>query len=124
MREIKFRVWSIQKKEGKMLFLCPGDTSFSGTDLIETENWKVMQYTGLTDKNGKEIYEGDIVKWSDGDYKDPSNPRIGEVRFDPELCFFGFNVNGGYRFGLSNFIYKDTEKYIEVIGNIYENLNY
>jgi len=90
-------------------------------DRLPIEGTPLMQYTGLKDKNGKEIYEGDLVKWSDGEYKHPSNPRIAEVRFDPELSFFAFNVDSGHKFGYSNFMYSDTEKHLEIIGNIYEN---
>ena len=81
---------------------------------------RLMQYTGLKDKNGKKIFQGDIVTWSDGDYVSPSNPRIAEVRLDPELCFFAVNIGDGHKFGFSNFAYDDTENHLEVIGNIYE----
>jgi uncharacterized phage protein (TIGR01671 family) len=123
-REIKFRAWD--KKNKQMLGISEiGNLMFSygeNYDHITKYEAEIMQFTGLKDMKGAEIYEGDIVKWSDGDYKHPSNPRIAEVRFDPELSFFAFNVDrGGHKFGFSNFIYTDTERHLEIIGNIYEN---
>ena len=139
----RFRAWHV--KDGRMEYAAhlPGGEvnsivlDLDGDALLLEENriedtakvrsfWHedivIMQSTGLLDKHGKLIFEGDVVRWSDGDYKHPSNPRVAEVRFDPELCFFAFNVGeSGHKFGFSNFIYKDTEKHLEVIGNVHEN---
>ena len=117
MREIKFRCWNKENKE--MLDVeylhwddCTREFSIRTTmytDYFDIEDMILMQYVGLHDKDGKEIYEGDIVKANWFDKKEV----IGEIYFSMG-CFILTNSSVSDN---QLFIFKN----LEVIGNIYKN---
>lgn len=73
MREIKFRIWRVKEKK-----LYPPYSVYDTEDdgYIPSGDAVIMQYTGLKDKNGKEIYEGDILFRKDDDTKDGNGTLI------------------------------------------------
>jgi uncharacterized phage protein (TIGR01671 family) len=111
MREIKFRGWHTSAQ--KMLY-----EDRIGDVLCWKEQGQpleVMQYTGLKDKNGKEIYEGDIIRIGHP-YK--GRTYTGEIVYERYFFtakdfYFTHHDNPGDPF--------ESLAYIEVIGNIYEN---
>lgn len=113
MREIKFRAWD--KEEKVMCYDIPTFTD-DFTDMLnrtikyhQDNDLVLMQYTGLKDKNGKEIYEGDIIKYSMGNTMQ-SNPMV--VSFEEIFGLLGEYCNSYYATNKNSF---------EVIGNIYQN---
>lgn len=129
MREIKFRAWDKigQKMCDGGFYLYPNGKLIWRNDAEPTEDsYILMQYTGLCDKNGREIYEGDIVKQEFtvvGDLTDGqagfSGEDIGIARILPSkgVCII-FNNNKKY----NNKKYKNIRHYrSEIIGNIFEN---
>lgn len=118
MRAIKFRAWDKEYQEMKY----NAEQAYDGCgqlhaidcfgQLLEEENYKVMQYTGLKDKNGKEIYEGDIVNYS--------HPRTNEIIRTVTFKHGAFGIEGIYE--KTHIIFGNIlDSHIEVIGNIYEN---
>ena len=103
-REIKFRAW-----DG--LRMTTSGIQFSSTDgkLTMVKNMPLMQYTGLKDRNGVEIYEGDIV-YAGGDKK-----NIAEVYYSTKQSMGAFLLKNSWT---EDMIW--TTKEIKVIGNIYE----
>jgi len=101
-RIIKFRAWSEIYKEMSTTF--GSDENIN--DFFAKTNLTIMQFTGLTDKNGKEIFEADIIRDSLG--------NIATVEWEQEGRFLGFTV------GKRVIIYINREPQVEIIGNIYQ----
>lgn len=130
IREIKFRAWN-----GKEMFNvdvlamspctwdCP-DYGKRGASLAYQPHIKVMQYTGLNDKNGKGIYEGDVINLycdcDPGDYAYCTHPpSVHKVVWNEEESGYDLvQISKGK-------VFEDFSSYMEesweVIGNIYEN---
>lgn len=125
MRIIKFRVWDLENKTWEnpsILEVWNDSGKLEPFKYIKTgklnplyspiENYIIQQFTGVYDKNQKEIYEGDIIKWID-----PSTIHENVlVTYD--------EVSAGFKLNLSwnkcSFSHISRER-IEILGNIYEN---
>jgi len=119
MREIKFRAWNpTEKKMWQNIGVCDSliilETNNMGLKYMKNqEDATSMQFTCLLDKNGKEIYEGDIVDCSTKFLK-----HILEVYWDKRGYQYRLRVNGEMQYDKTYMI--DIAKFGEVIGNIYE----
>lgn len=109
MREIKFKCWDKKNKQ----WLTPWPFNLFGEFMIiqglplkRLDDLEVVQYTGLKDKNGKEIFEGDIVTFR----------RNGKVIYDAP----NWIIKSKDRQGIE-FTHPLSVVPIEIIGNIYEN---
>ena len=117
MREIKFRAWHKEKRCWLDSVHVYGDGSWSGSlieprgeiDGYDERECELIQYTGLLDKNGIEIYEGDIIKRVDDSLRLVKWSQFGFQLFSTNLPDRYWN--------------SDAEDWhmSEVIGNIYEN---
>ena len=132
-REIKFRAWNnnamcyvekILDFKGNMhLILDNPDIDFFGNHYGANTDWaELMQYTGLKDKNDKEIYEDDIVIISTYSYLEPIIDTTCIVEYNERYCIYEFVEldDTSIRYSMSDIIDSFTYE-LEIIGNIYEN---
>lgn len=139
-REIKFRIWLKEKKlmiqdvhvcpEYRWLVMSDNDALEEICGRVSEKELIWMQYTNLKDKNGVEIYEGDIIKYYHKTFFKKKDEEVFD--FKNEKCYVAWDIKGAC-FILNKRKDKVTNKtYInildmsesdnmEVIGNIYEN---
>ena len=121
-REIKFRAWipiGEWDEDGAQAYEMCYDLAFEEYEPINDLLNKVenlMQYTGLKDKNGTEIYEGDVVTCGMYFGDDEWEPHNAEVRWDTVFASFV-----AWMPTISDDQMMDNNQIMEVIGNIYEN---
>jgi uncharacterized phage protein (TIGR01671 family) len=131
MREIKFRQWDSVHKRYQFDIGVTGPGSWCGPSYVTWEKYPLEQFTGLHDKNGKEIYEGDIVLmlYTDWPSKTGDDKRTldeyldsishkGIVKYTNEYGWAGFCVE--FESGENGCIGCGAHGRITVIGNIHE----
>nr|DAT33625.1 MAG TPA: YopX protein [Caudoviricetes sp.] len=142
----KFRAWDKETQtmldvsliDFKKSVLVGEHWEFGETNFINFDDVILMQSTGLKDKNGKEIFEGDILKFNDEwddycyeGYVDGSTEGINFVEIERETTCFTF---GKFQTSDSSLLYFMKDEYLsfedlitdkdfefEIVGNIYEN---
>ncbi len=131
MKTIKFRAWDKKNKtmlyqnDNAWMFMPSGNfykMEQAGTDMKLQAELTPMQFTGLLDKNGKEIYEGDIVTFHAFTFNGSETEYEGKgiIKYRPDgLCFVIEEKND------FDWMVRDTSQFgeacFEIIGNIYEN---
>lgn len=143
-REIKFRAWDIEKKkllqekdfepkgindipENEIVFSSNRTwlMSIDEDDCMSEKKAIIEQFTGLRDRNGKEIYEGDIIKFAkvelpDGEGGYVSDEIIRQIEWGE--CIDGMYCESFYiGFDFPSIVAKYGNLDCEVIGNIHEN---
>ena len=123
MRELEFRAWWKDTKRfldcDEWYMTCSGAKYLHYAVMpYKDDNFIIEQYTGIKDKNGKEIYEGDIVS-EEFEYGGEKTKTIWQVRWSDDECAFELHYVIGFKVDDCS-LYADDEEDYEVIGNIHE----
>lgn len=121
MKELKFRAWIknynyyadvLGFEQGRLFVQFQSGERAQHRLYVPIEDCILEQYTGLKDKNGKEIYEGDVVEYTTCYYGNEKRHRKVVEWKEWDSDDFGEPHNIGYR---------DLSEYMEVVGNVHEN---
>lgn len=118
MREIKYRAWEHDRK-----IICYGYETYISD--AEQNKYPLMQFTGLLDKNGKEIFEGDIIQFRYNDKCEELGYETVNAVVEFERGMFvckeiGFDYEGKKELPMSLYEFMQGEE-ITIVGNIFEN---
>lgn len=126
-RQIQFRVWD--RDAEKMIYPKRGyqghyTMSLAGEFLnlqngVAGDEVSVMEFTGLVDKNGRDIYEGDLINFSTYHTEETVEHKNHEVFYAEELAMFLF-VRDESRICMFDHVMEET---LEVVGNVWETKN-
>ena len=113
----KFRAWDSIKQ----VVVVEQEFVTSTPDYVFVDHLIVMQSTGLLDNNGREIFEGDILKGENGNFAIHRHPTLGFYIIDSNNneCFIADGIDVGVKEWNENLKY--ISEVFEVIGNVYEN---
>lgn len=115
-REIRFRAWDAKRSEMfipyELTFTKRGLHARGGQYAGTKEDFILMQFTGLKDKNGKEIYEGDLLR-------EKNDPDVARVIYQDGAYWFCYDKKNLFTYDWA----KDNDAWgnLIVVGNIYEN---
>jgi uncharacterized phage protein (TIGR01671 family) len=120
MKEIKFRAWDLNNEKMYDSYCVDSNGSFcvngdfgNNCECSETDKVIQMQFTGLKDRNGKDIYEGDIINF-DG--------TVLEITLGEETLTLGYKIlKAKDENVLEDIRLYRTEESAEIMGNVYEN---
>lgn len=133
MREIKFRAWDFEAK--KMLGVVHTTIKLSEILSDEGTHYQLMQYTGLKDKNGVEIYEGDVLSNKGinvGEVKFGSYKLQNQTKHDRQVNHLGWYVEKDENIESLDYLFynlqtdlsikkREDQQWVKVIGNLYDN---
>jgi uncharacterized phage protein (TIGR01671 family) len=127
-KENKFKyIWSNPTKTNFITQIFTLDEIEAGNQFMVLENEPLLkdykliareQFTGLLDKNGKEIFEGDLLQYDGYNFKLINKEKIYQIKYDDNLAqYYSYNLENSF----DTFLVVRAWKESKIIGNIYQN---